>query len=166
MLLNLIFNFFFTICFLVVLLPVTQQNIVRTIISLHFQNIHYPFCASLEPEMLQRDELSSQTFDSSCSALGFAVWYLLMRSLCWTGAWINRRLQLALPVKNWDFMIPHVQAPWHWAAVSICGAFPKPHSVVRTAGIPLGSSQCVVAIFRFWGGFCFPWEGQQAVWFG
>lgn len=100
-------------CFLVVHLPVTQQNvthmIVRAIISMHSQNSCCHQGAALEPEMLP-----------SCSAkpLALAVYLralqrdilciLLIRSLYWSAAWTGMRLQLMLAVKNRDFVTPHV----------------------------------------------------------
>lgn len=99
---------FFTMCFLVVLLPVTWWNtshvIVRAIISMLLQNSCYPRGAPLEPEMLLRDEFPSKAFGFSYLPLGFAVWYLLIRSLYWSVAQISMRPQLMLPVKKCDFV--------------------------------------------------------------
>lgn len=99
---------FFTVCFLVVLLPVTRRNtrhvIVRAIISMLLQNSCYPQGAPLEPEMLLRDEFSSKAFGFSYLPLGFAVRYLLIRSLYGSVAQISTSLQLMLPVKKCDFV--------------------------------------------------------------
>lgn len=106
MLLKCCFFFFFSMCFLVVLLPVTQQNIscviVGAVISVHFQNSCLSPGCSLGAKMLPRDEFFSEDFGFSYLPLDLAAWYLLIRSLYWSVAWIGMRLQLMLPVKICD----------------------------------------------------------------